>query len=185
MMESVKKQKRTIEEVLAEDIKHVEKYVNLEAIATKNGYNSVEQYLKAECNLDSVEQYIQAKRNDAMFCFGMGLFYLENLLPIWSEKEKEYLANPIKFEDVSQYDSKGRVYLDHVAHGVRIYMPNYTSHEDFRKDLESNDELLTLDEIYESLPFHALDCEDLKEDNIYILLGVKKFVREIRPSIKD
>lgn len=113
--------------------------------------------------------------NDALLCISLGASMLKDDLVIWKQKEEEYLAHPEKFEDVSQYDNNGKAYIID-DYNFKIYMPE-ESYDCLDKPWPDNWTLTTLQS---SLPYNELQYWTLTEDkSIYVLLGVKRFVKEL------
>lgn len=76
----------------------------------------------------------------------------------WEEAEKDFIAYPEQYDDITLLDDDGNPYV--IVKGKKFYMP---------KD--------TFDDFLESFEECSLKTEDFESEQILTLIGIKKFVR--------
>ncbi|MCQ2254188.1 MAG: hypothetical protein MJZ29_01705 [Bacteroidaceae bacterium] len=113
--------------------------------------------------------------NDYWMCISFGYGFLLEAMPLWKEKEEQYITHPELFEDVTQFDENGKAFT--IISNDNIYMPNIEYdciHEGITyEEVRNNRELC--DFLHD-----ALDYIDLVDNHkIYTFLGAKRFVREL------
>lgn len=112
--------------------------------------------------------------DDAYLCMGMGGSMLKDDMEVWKQKEVEFKDSPDKFEDITQYDENGKAYMVD-SNNDTIYMPE-EGYDCLDREFPEN---WTRSTLTNSLPYNYLDYSDLTYQNIYVLLGIKRFVKEL------